>query len=94
MSDCSNSTSYDAIRIVIDFEGEVDPWQYPLALNGRTVRGASIGGVRYAPERTCTLEETYRGYPCNDYTCSECGKTHCAPRRHEHCPRCGAKVVS
>lgn len=46
---------------------------------------------RYTEERECVMTRTFRGYPCNDYTCSECGKTHCAERASEWCPRCGAR---
>ena len=46
-------------------------------------------------KRTCTMERTYIGDPCSDWTCSACGKKHVVhnmARLGEYCPRCGAKV--
>lgn len=48
----------------------------------------------FRKHRECTMTIGFRGHPCNDYTCSACGKTHCAPQVHAYCPRCGAKVAS
>lgn len=44
--------------------------------------------------RECTMTEGFKGSPCNDYTCSACGKMHCAPQVHRFCPRCGSLVVA
>ena len=49
--------------------------------------------VWFRKHRECTMTEGYKGNPCNDYTCSACGKMHCAPQLHAYCPRCGARVV-
>lgn len=43
--------------------------------------------------RECTMTVGFKGNPCNDYTCSACGKMHCAPQLHAYCPRCGAKIA-
>ena len=51
MSDCSNQSGYDAIMLHIDFEGEEQPWMYPLALNGRVIERVLIGGELYKPVR-------------------------------------------
>lgn len=37
------------LRLRVEFYGEADPWDYPLALNGRHVRAVYVGGVRYVP---------------------------------------------
>ena len=36
-------------RIKIEFEGQNQPWEYPIALNGRTVASVSLDSVPYAP---------------------------------------------
>ena len=36
-------------RIRIGFEGQEQPWEYPIALNGRTVASVSLDNVTYAP---------------------------------------------
>ena len=51
-----------------------------------------VMGVRFNRARECTMTQTYAGYPCADWQCSACGKTHNAPRANEFCPRCGAIV--
>lgn len=54
------------------------------------------GGARYERVRECTLARTYSGEPCSDWTCSNCGKTHCvhnAAKLGEFCSRCGALVT-
>lgn len=56
------------------------------------VDSVDIGGVRFVLERTCSMALTFKGEPCNDYTCSACGKVHNAPRVNEYCPRCGARI--
>lgn len=60
--------------------------------DGRCV-AVDLDGARYVRERTCDMVLTYRGFPCNDYECTACGKKHCAERASEHCPRCGARRV-
>lgn len=40
-----------------------------------------------------TVTETYRGWPCSDWVCSGCGKTHNSHMPGEYCPRCGRRVV-
>lgn len=39
--------------------------------------------------------ETFRGWPCSDWTCSRCGKVHTAhwTAPGEYCPRCGRVVA-
>ena len=99
MSDCSTQAfNANAIHGEVKWAGGMrpTPLSYARYVNGqeRKAECFELDGVDYLPERTCELVETYRGYPCNDYTCSACGKTHCAPRRHEHCPRCGSRVTN
>ena len=48
----------------------------------------------FVKQRECTMAEGFKGTPCNDYTCSACGKMHCAPQVHRFCPRCGSLVVA
>ena len=52
-----------------------------------------VYGIRFEPVAECEMTTEYEGYPCSDYRCSACGKVHSAPRAHERCPRCGAKVT-
>ena len=51
-----------------------------------------VAGVRFERVRECVMTQTYAGYPCADWECSACGKTHNAPRTHLVCPRCGAVI--
>lgn len=85
------------MRLHADFDvhgaGMKPDWDYSLSLNGRELVGITVDGVPWTPERTCTLERTYVGYPCSDWTCSACGKIHTDNDAREHCPRCGARVV-
>lgn len=52
-----------------------------------------VYGIRFEPVAECEMTTEFEGYPCNDYRCSACSKVHSAPRAHERCPRCGAKVT-
>ena len=82
------------IRGVISWEdGTVSRITYARYVNGveRRVATIDMDGDRFERVRECVMTRTFRGYPCNDYTCSECGKTHCAERASEWCPRCGAR---
>ena len=59
MSDCRvpESQGYDVARLRIEFgDGEV-PWMYPLALNGRTIKGVYVDGERYERVRECEERE-------------------------------------
>lgn len=69
MSDCSSQNGYDAIMLRIDFEGEQQPWMYPLALNGRVMKGVYVDGERYERVREC--EYVYDG---KWFACSACGE--------------------
>lgn len=59
--------------------------------DGRIV-AVTLGDTRYEKVETCTMERVYDGTFNYDYRCSNCGKTHNAPRANERCPRCGAYV--
>ncbi len=94
MSDCSTNANrpYDVARLRIEFgDGEV-PWMYPLALNGRVIRGVYVDGERYTHERTCrdaSLDSSTQFY------CSECECTVDVPLAWgavNYCPGCGARV--
>ena len=100
MSDCANQNGYDAIMLRIDFEGDEQPWTYPLALNGRVMERVTIGGERYERVRECENQYKHDVY---SFECSKCccdvsggdeyghNSTH---GRFRYCPNCGAKVVS
>lgn len=57
MSDCRNGgrTVYErpegmpVMRIRVEFAGAVEPWVYPLALNGRVVDAIYVDGMRMVP---------------------------------------------
>ena len=65
------------------------------AADAITVRFSKRKGdcIWFRKFRECTMTEGFKGNPCNDYTCSACGKMHCAPQLHAYCPRCGARIV-
>ena len=71
MSDCRvpEPNGYDVARLRIEFEGEETPWMYPLALNGRVIRGVYVDGERYERVRECENASRYAG----EFKCSECG---------------------
>lgn len=73
MSDCSNSSMapYDVCRLRIEFECEETPWMYPLALNGRTIKGVFVNGERYERVRVC--ENLGKRYSGTWFICSKCG---------------------
>lgn len=49
MSDCSTNANrpYDVARLRIEFQDGEVPWMYPLALNGRVIRGVYVDNERY-----------------------------------------------
>lgn len=64
MSSCVNGgrdVPNPVLRLRVEFAGEHDPWEYPLALNGRRVEAVYVGGVRYVPapevDWDCEVEE-------------------------------------
>lgn len=94
MSDCRvpEPQGYDVARLRIEFgDGEV-PWMYPLALNGRSIRGVYVDGERYTHERTCHAIAIYNMHDewCGD-ECSACGYEWYEDEPN-YCPRCGARV--
>ena len=98
MSDCSTNANgpYDVARLRIEFEGEEIPWMYPLALNGRVIKGVFVGNERYVPERECapTIEPWKSDVAKFDAYCGNCG---CEigdklMRLPNYCPHCGARV--
>ena len=84
MSDCSMNAwgGYDTLMLHIDFEGEEQPWTYPLALNGRRIERVLIGGDLY--KRVCSDDSVIacphcrRAIAMNEcisvITCPICGK--------------------
>ena len=55
MSDCSTNANgpYDVVHLRIEFEGGKIPWMYPLALNGRVMKGGYVDGDLFAPVVRC-----------------------------------------
>lgn len=56
MSDCRQGgrAAYDpkgVCRIRVEFAGDEQPWEYPLALNGREVDAVYVDGARHVPLR-------------------------------------------
>ena len=95
MSDCSNSSMqpYDVARLRIEFQDGEVPLMYPLALNGRTISGVYVSGVRVELIGECydvSVDES-------QFICSKCECTVEIPMLWgvlNHCPDCGAKVMS
>lgn len=91
----------DQIRGALVFGGGLRPHPFTTCRHlkdgtEREVDHVEVDGARYERVRECTLTRTYSGEPCSDWTCSECGKTHCwhnAARVGERCPRCGAVIT-
>lgn len=97
MSDCRvpEPQGYDVARLRIEFEGEEIPWMYPLALNGRVMKGVYVDGERYERVRECFPSENgecLSGTDCPAWTCSECGELF--EIFAKYCMNCGRKVVS
>ena len=94
MSDCQvpDPQGYDVARLRIEFQGEEIPWMYPLALNGRVMKGVYVDGERYERVRECRAIAIYNMHDewCGD-ECSACGYEwyEDEPR---FCPHCGARV--
>lgn len=80
-------------RITVYFSDEENPWEYPLALNGRTIERVTFGGVEVAPVRECSVVNDIEP---RDTTmrvigsCSECGHILCGS--DWCCAHCGARV--
>lgn len=52
-----------------------------------------VEGIRFERVRECTMQRTYYGTPCSDWTCYACGKVSNAMAPNERCSRCGAVVA-
>lgn len=92
MSDCRvpEPQGYDVARLRIEFQDGEVPWMYPLALNGRVIRGVYVDGERYERVRECELEHHDTGW----VSCRECNTSWKNDRPHVYrrCPYCGARV--
>ena len=82
MSDCSNSrcAPYPALRLRVEFAGEEHHWEYPIALNGRTVAGVFLDGERWVPEGRASRDAAMGELK----PCPFCGGE-AKMRRYPHC---------
>ena len=91
----SNDTCY----LVIKFVGDENNWIHPISLNGRVIEAMYVDGVQVEPIRECDLEHVKGGprydvwrFRCCGYTFAESVAEYSC--NFNHCPNCGAKVVS